>query len=49
MILFLCVFTVCFFVVCLFRVSESIKRIADAIEDFVYDDEDDTEESEVKQ
>lgn len=48
MISFLCVFVVCFFIVCLFRATECLKRIADALEDLVYDNEDDAEESEVK-
>lgn len=49
MISFLCIFTVSFFVICLFRVGESLKRIADALEDFVYSEEEEIKEVEVKQ
>lgn len=47
MISFLSVFAISFFIVQVFYAIKSLERIADALEDFVYDDEEDTEESEV--
>lgn len=49
MILFLSIFALSFLIINIFCVVGSLKRIADALEDFVYDDEEDTEESEVKE
>lgn len=45
---FLITFVLFFIIINLLCVGHDIKRIANALEDFVYDDEDDEEESEVK-
>jgi hypothetical protein len=42
MISFLCIFAVSFFAINLFCVVECLKRIADALEDFVYDEEEES-------
>lgn len=47
MIHFFIIFLVLFIVVNVCCVGHDIKRIADALEDFVYDDEEESEESEV--
>lgn len=52
MVRFLCIFAVTFpisfLVYAFFRAVDSLERIADALEDFVYGDEKEKEESEVK-
>lgn len=51
MVRFLCIFAVTlplsFLVFAFFRAVDSLGRIADALEDFVYDDKKDKEENEV--
>lgn len=49
LVVFVLVFVLVFIIINLLCVGHDLKRIADALEDFVYDDEDDdAEESEVK-
>lgn len=47
LVVFVLVFVLVFIIINLLCVGHDLKRIADALEDFVYDDEDDAEESEV--
>lgn len=49
MVQFLSIFALIFFIVNLVYAVGYLKRIAEALEDFVYDDEEDEEESEVKE
>lgn len=48
MILFLSIFVLSFFVINLMYAVSYLRRIAEALEDLAYDDEEDVEDSEVK-